>query len=73
MSQGQSGKLMESLFGVHGEMIRRSRLLRLGAALGLLLLAPSTTLEVGVSLPNLFPFPDPAGFSASYSATGFQS
>ena len=53
-----------------GEIISRSRALRIGAALVLLLCAGSATLEADFSLPNLFPFLNRTGFSATYSATG---
>jgi hypothetical protein len=52
-----------------GVMVR-SRALRIGAALVLLLCAGTATLEADFSLPNLFPFPNSTGFSATYSATG---
>lgn len=69
MSQRQSWRLTETLLCVRREAIRHPRWLRLGAVLGLLL-AASTALEAGFSLPNLFPFLDTAGFSATNSATG---
>jgi hypothetical protein len=49
---------------------RRSSAVRIGLAVAALLLAGSTTLEAGFSLPNLFPFLDFSGFSATNSTTG---
>ena len=48
----------------------RSPAVRIGLAVAALLLAGSTALEAGFSLPNLFPFPDFSGFSATNSTTG---
>jgi cytochrome c peroxidase len=55
---------------VRDRVITRSRALPIGAALVVLLCAGSATLEADFSLPNLFPFLNRTGFSATYSATG---
>jgi len=49
---------------------RRSRVVWIGLSLSILLLSASTSLHAGFSLPNLFPFLDLSGFSATNSTTG---
>jgi hypothetical protein len=75
--QPQSGLSFESATiknAVHEE--RRSRKIlrkpvgRIGLALAALLVAGSTVLDAGSSLPNLFPFLDSTGFVATNSTTG---
>src|SRR5579862_4766771 len=75
--QPQSGLSFESATiknAVHEE--RRSRKVlrkpvgRIGLALAALLVAGSTVLDAGSSLPNLFPFLDSTGFVATNSTTG---
>ena len=75
--QQQSGLSFESatIYNALSQGKRRRRILctptvRIGLALAALLLIGSTALDAGSSLPNLFPFLDGTGFSASNSTTG---
>ncbi|HXY52185.1 MAG TPA: hypothetical protein VEI01_22245 [Terriglobales bacterium] len=58
-----------TLYRIRRCISRRSPAVRIGVAVAALLLAGSTTLEAGFSLPNLFPFLDFSGFSATNSTT----
>lgn len=68
MSQKGSGRLLRLWRKTH-PVAFRSRAVRIGVALAVLLMAGST-LQAGFSLPNLFPFLDFTGFSATNSKTG---
>jgi cytochrome c peroxidase len=68
MSHDESGKFLSTR--LTRRISIRSRSVRIGAALVVLLMAGSATLEAGFSLPNLFPFFDLSGFSATNSTTG---
>ncbi len=66
----ESGELLTGLSKTWHRNRRGARKIRTWMALALLLAAASTAVDAGSSLPNLFPFLDFTGFSATNSTNG---